>query len=385
MPSIVDMVEIMQRLESKALHVEPRRCVMVRNRNATCRRCAEACPSGAIELHGNTISIDSERCFECGACSTVCPTEAIVSLRPVDADLFARVHAQQELCPGLGVVICARLAAKKRAAADKVVEVPCVGRVDTSLLARFAAEGATDIKIVDGHCKTCRYREACKTADSVVSSANDLFRSWGVPASVERTEELPEAVIAASEQEARGGVSRRSFFTDLKSSAKTFAVEAAQATIDVELKHKKAETLQDILKLDSKGNIPQSIPARHMRVIDDLLSVCNPEEHAVIGGPLFSRPVIDTSACNNCGLCATFCPTGALQKGERGEKNDVERWIESTAYRCVGCGMCVDVCLKKAITVEAALECDRIFDEKPEVFQGVASASKISFGRNARK
>ena len=50
MPSVMDMVEIMERLESKALHVDPAHCVKIRNRNASCSRCADACPSGAIAL-----------------------------------------------------------------------------------------------------------------------------------------------------------------------------------------------------------------------------------------------------------------------------------------------------------------------------------------------
>lgn len=402
MPSIVEMVEIMQRLESKALHVEPRRCVMVRNRNAACRRCAQACPSGAISLHDNVIEIDNELCFECGSCSTVCPSEAIISLKPVDEDLMARVTAQREACPGKAVVICARLAAKHRASADKVVEVPCVGRVDASLLVRMAALGAQDIYVVDGHCKTCRYRDAQPAADRSIEAANALFEAWGVPVRARRTEELPEEVLASSAQEARGGVSRRGFFTDLRSSARSLAVEATQAAIDVEFNQGKKESLRDILKMDASGHMPQSTPERHMRIIDDMASLAVPPEGAVVSGPLFSRAVIDEQKCNNCGLCATFCPTGALRRveeepegvDETGKKTvvsaarakaNLRHWVESRPWRCVGCEMCADVCLKHAVTVVHELPCAALTEREPEVFEGQLTQSKSMFGANASR
>ena len=398
MPSIVDMVEIMQRLESKALHIEPRRCVMVRNRNASCRRCAQACPSGAIALHDNTIEIDNELCFECGSCSTVCPTEAIVSLKPLDDDLAARVQAQHEACPQEAVIICARLAAKHRAAADRVVEVPCVGRVDASLLVRMAALGATDIRVVDGHCRTCRYRDAQVAADRSIEAANALFSVWGVEARVQRTEELPEAVLATSVQEAKGGVSRRGFFSDLRSSARSLAMEATQAAIDIEFNQgKKKESLRDVLKMDASGHMPQVTPERHMRIIGDMATMAEPSPDAVVEGPLFSRVFIEEEKCNNCGLCATFCPTGALRRvaeqsddaGDGGQKTVVSaarakakqrHWIESRPWRCVGCEMCADVCLKHAVTVEHALPCAALVEREPEVFEGSAVQSKSVFG-----
>ncbi len=400
MPSIVDMVELMQRLESKALHVEPRRCVMVRNRNAACRRCAEACPSGAIQLHDNVIEIDNALCFECGSCSTVCPTEAIISLKPLDDDLLARVRAQHEACPEQAVVICARLAAKRRAAADKVIEVPCVGRVDASLLVHMAAQGATDIRVVDGHCRTCRYRDAQPAADRSIEAANALFEAWGVSARAHRSEEIPEAVLATSSQEAKGGVSRRGFFSDLRSSARSLAVEATQAAIDMEFNQGKKESLRDILKMDASGHMPQITPERHMRIIEDMASIARPAEGASVEGPLFSRVVIDEEKCNNCGLCATFCPTGALRRMTEEPDGGVEdgvpkksvvssarakanqrHWIESKPWRCVGCEMCSDVCLKHAVTVEHALPCASLIDHEPEIFEGCAAQQKSAFKR----
>ncbi len=38
-----NILGLFKKLESQSLRVQPNRCVVVRNRNATCRRCADAC------------------------------------------------------------------------------------------------------------------------------------------------------------------------------------------------------------------------------------------------------------------------------------------------------------------------------------------------------
>ena len=60
MPSIADTVELLQSLENTGIVVEPTRCAVVRNRNASCRKCADACTSHAIviEPESNAIRIE---------------------------------------------------------------------------------------------------------------------------------------------------------------------------------------------------------------------------------------------------------------------------------------------------------------------------------------
>ena len=106
MPSIVDVIDILERLESKALHVNAATCAKVRNRNSVCKRCANACPSGAISLNGNTIDIDSSLCISCGSCAVACPTDAITHLKPADEDLYRKIRDCIRDCQGHVVFIC---------------------------------------------------------------------------------------------------------------------------------------------------------------------------------------------------------------------------------------------------------------------------------------
>ena len=87
MPNIADIIEVAEELEDKAVVPASKRCVAVRNRNASCRKCIDACPADAISVHNNVLSVDHKACVACGACAVVCPTEALIPVRPADEAL----------------------------------------------------------------------------------------------------------------------------------------------------------------------------------------------------------------------------------------------------------------------------------------------------------
>jgi pyruvate ferredoxin oxidoreductase delta subunit len=53
------------------------------------------------------------------------------------------------------------------------------------------------------------------------------------------------------------------------------------------------------------------------------------------------RPVVDTEKCNQCGLCAMYCPEAAINEE-----------LEVDLEYCKGCGICANECPKKAIAME---------------------------------
>jgi pyruvate ferredoxin oxidoreductase delta subunit len=56
------------------------------------------------------------------------------------------------------------------------------------------------------------------------------------------------------------------------------------------------------------------------------------------------RPVL-LAACNVCGLCALFCPEGAMRR--------VDGVMQIDFDYCKGCGICEDVCpVRNAIAME---------------------------------
>ena len=73
-------------MRADAIRVRQDRCAKVRNRNVACLKCAEACTSGCISIVDDELVIDSDKCVGCGTCATVCPTCALESVNPTDAE-----------------------------------------------------------------------------------------------------------------------------------------------------------------------------------------------------------------------------------------------------------------------------------------------------------
>lgn len=147
-----NILGLFEKLESQSLAVQPSRCVVVRNRNASCRRCAEACPTGAIRVEGNDLAVAPEHCVGCGTCATVCPTAALESKKPDDKELLRAAVAAMQANDGAAVIMDAAMQAVAEGKYDpaKVVVVKSLGRVDESLIAVLAAGGTTSVALVAG-------------------------------------------------------------------------------------------------------------------------------------------------------------------------------------------------------------------------------------------
>ena len=74
MAHVTNFLGLLEQLQSADITVHQGRCAIVRNRNATCMKCADVCTSGCISYDDNELVIEPERCIGCGTCATVCPT-----------------------------------------------------------------------------------------------------------------------------------------------------------------------------------------------------------------------------------------------------------------------------------------------------------------------
>ena len=139
MPNLNDIMEMVDALETKAVITAPTRCVAVRNRHSTCRKCADVCMADAIEIEKNELAIDAGACVACGACIAVCPTSALISVDPMEEALAAAVATATAAAEGVTVIACARKAARQTGDPDKYAVVPCLARMDERLLVELAA------------------------------------------------------------------------------------------------------------------------------------------------------------------------------------------------------------------------------------------------------
>ena len=369
MPNLADIVEMAESLESKAVYIAADRCVAVRNRHSSCRKCVDACLADAVTVKNNKLEIDAGACVACGACTAVCPTEALIPLDPLDADLSAGIASAVTACEGVAVFACARMEARHVGDPDKYAVVPCLARMEESVLLALAARGVQDIVLVDGTCKTCKYRACVPGIDATVASANTLLAAQVSDVRVRRASEFPEVALSRDANKTYGAA-RRGFFTQAGGTAKSAAKTAAEKTLAKMLggSEKKEQTLRERLRMSDKGTLAQFSAERRMRVLDSMDALGQsvvPE----IETRLFGNVEIDLGKCSSCLMCTVFCPTGAIRKSEDVPEDGKGSLLEFSASDCVQCNLCADACLKKCLTVSPVVSTQELFDFEPRIIQ----------------
>lgn len=332
-------------VDSGAIRVHRERCAKVRNRNVDCLKCAAACTSGCISLEDGELVIDASKCVGCGTCATVCPTCALESLNPSDAELKAaclRAVRGDEV-----VIACSQMEA---ALGDLLVpgaaaSVVCAGRVDESLLAGLAADGVGRVTVLCGDCGQCAQRHGRDTAERVAETARQVLGAWGNDLEVVVTDVPPVSVLASGADEAAGEVARAAYFAQERSCLPIREAEGVRvgSSAGQDAPKHPAHSLH-VMK---DGTLPHFIPDRRERLLDALAQLGEPE-----GGKLETRlwgaVVIDGTKCVSCRMCATFCPTGAIAKFDDA---DGTLGVTHTPGDCVKCGSCRGVCPADAITL----------------------------------
>ena len=363
MASIDSAAALLASLQSADLNVYPYRCVAVRNRHASCMRCAQACTSGAISVEDGAVNVDPDLCVGCGTCATVCPTCALEARHPADSELAVRAHEALDACGDTLVVACDSLWRRNADTidADRAVRVTCLGRVEESLLVDAAARGAKRILLVHGPCECCPRSPGMHTYAEVVDNANLLLETWGSPARVEVREKLPRCV-RLPEGDGRPmqvgpgfDSSRREVFSQVGDTVAGMlapqggqqADAPGQQSGDSARAGDGVDQAPGALKTMLDGTLPHFLPDRRERLLDALAELGEPAEVA-IETRLWGRVNIDVERCKGCLMCATFCPTGAISKVE-GQDGDVV--LEHRPADCVKCRCCTDVCPTDALTL----------------------------------
>lgn len=374
-----NILGLFEKLESQSLAVQPSRCVVVRNRNASCRRCAEACPTGAILVEGNDLAVAPERCVGCGTCATVCPTAALESKKPDDKELLRAAVAAMQANDGAAVIMDAAMQAAAEGKYDpaKVVVVKSLGRVDESLIAVLAAGGATSVALVagpaegsvagagsgegttaEGNAEATEAAEIAETVGAAPDRADQLVRdtaallleTWGSDVSVKLTTKLPRSVRRTEPADFDTG--RRGFFSSMRDEARAAAAITAEHVVREKLGVEEEEEPK-FAKVAEDGTLPHFLPERRGRLLLALSNLGEPGD-IMIDTRLFGHVIIDGEKCTSCQMCATFCPTEAIHKfGDAATAAETSKpfGVDHYTGRCVQCHCCEDICPTGALTL----------------------------------
>lgn len=373
MGMIETLTTMLQTMDTDRIVVHEERCVVIRNQNAHCLRCVDACTTGSLSVdEAGNIVVDASLCIGCGTCATACPTSAIELRTPTDDELTRSLKSSIVATQGHPVIACeqALLASDAAPKTDAVVIAPCLGRIDESFLVGAAAYRASDITLVCSACETCEHNHGGILSFDVAESAASLLDAYGVDFTIEFADSLPDHVIdphpAPSWRKnligssASAGVdtatdlkdSRREFVLGAKDSAKEFATaalqsEAAERGLIAEAALEPERPIR-YRKVGKDGTLAHFVPSRRIRLYNYLKHVGSGEPVTeTVASRVIGSIQIDADKCNACRMCAIFCPTEAIAKVDEGDVFG----IRHRPSACVQCRACESICPKGAITV----------------------------------
>lgn len=379
MPSINDVMEMVELFKVKQLYVDQDKCSAVRNRNSSCRKCADICFTNAVKVEKNQVTIDSSACVNCGACVAICPPSAITAVELGKSKLANEVLSKAKVASGIACFACLRRASKHEGDEEKFATLPCLAHISEHLICDIVAAGCEDIVLVDGVCETCKYGAVSSAIDDTVENAARLLEAVGSGAAITRTNEFPEELQAKEIRNIRGA-DRRGLMFQTGSYLKTVATNVAQKTIEDNLGIKKEPlTLHDRLSAGKSGRMPTFVPEGNMKLLDDMSSIGEPVVES-IDTRRFGSVEIDSEKCSGCGLCVLFCPTKALSYDEYEDpENEEMRYLEFRAADCTQCRLCEDVCLRKCLTVSGRVKLADLFDFEPKLIEIPRPKERQSF------
>ena len=364
MPSIANMLGLIEKVDSPYITVHQDRCALVRNRHADCLRCAGACTSGCIRYDdaAEQLVITPELCIGCGTCATVCPTCCLEAHHPNDTQMIEKCRGAQASAQGTCTIACSAFlsAAAGLYDPDKVVRVECLGRVEESVLTLMQSEGA-QIVLVHGACAECEHRCGWDMLQRVLKTEETLLAAWGQPMAVRVSGKLP-AVTRAQSDEGFDKAKRQAFEESGKDAARVGGVLAAEVT-GAEFSPQKTRSY---VKVMADGTLPHFLPDRRERLLDALAAFGDPDD-VMIDTRLWGHVIIDTDICQSCRMCAVFCPTGALRKFGEDDGPESVFGVEHYPGDCVKCRSCEKICPAGAITIS-----DEVFAR--ELFAGATDA-----------
>lgn len=280
------------------------RCVHSVCEQASCRRCVDACPTGAWVIDDERLGIDTARCDGCGLCAPVCPQSAII----VECEpLLGRDHDRT-------IAMLGCRPALPQAIGDGVL--PCVHALGERGLARMAALPVTRLLVATGDCDECPRGRVTRLGERVLGM-NRLLASRGLP-SLQMERLRADSWLATRDRlkpEAGPSLDRRSFLRR----GLRLGLERAVERLGL------AEAERQAIRAPSR-----------------FLALAPSSGLAPVG------PRIDPARCTGCDACVRLCPQGALLLDTAGP----EPCYRLVPDDCTGCGLCVDVCADAAITLQ---------------------------------
>lgn len=334
---------------------------------ASCTRCLEVCPVGAITVNPDLL-LDQSKCIHCGLCAAVCPTDGISSSSFPAYGAYTRIKARAER-DDVDTLYLTCSQTDVDGASDAVYTVPCLGIIPAETWFALCSEFDVRVYLPDGLCLDCI---APAGADLMFDSVERAQEWLGADVPLEGSWhelEIPET--------GHYGKDRRNFLRMLamrvgKASAgtETTAVRKAKS------KQERLTSLGAILATedtDSNRALPEGCARRVVTgQRRHLLNLLGEYERCL--DVLDAPSIVTGPSCVACGDCVTTCPVGARIWDRTDEEHPR---VVTDVRHCTACGLCLEVCTHDGLL--------RTLSKGPELIAGLPERALLEEEKREEK
>lgn len=333
--------------ESRPNQIVVLRDYCTRTHDASCDRCALACPHDAIgfEEDGRPV-IDAGACTRCGICLGIC--DAFSSSRVTMIDVHARIR--RIALRGEDVVLtCKENIFPGLEPAANVVVLPCLACLSPEFWTLVLTENIPVRISADlAYCAECD--RAGDMGELLYSHAVQTAEEWSGK-SVGYLDVIPEKENLVKDLANPEGVDRRSAFTNLVGDVGDIASgkrrlrnsDVLQQFYERKERARARARLNLVDGVQFNDFVPAGRTKKTMWPKRQLLLEAIDRNPAIAARAPVVISETDFSLCTNSLACVEACPTGArFPRPEDGA-------LDYDARYCIGCGLCVDACPHGAV------------------------------------
>lgn len=309
------------------IKIDGKRCLNLIHHGVECNHCIGHCPADAIFHHGDRVYLDRQKCLGCGLCLNDCPTGVFRSSQWDETQIIRDIEFKEW---GVTELFCARHTLPYRSDEDEnrgAIQLPaCLSSLSKG--AWYELGLVTEIEIHLDQCKDCPMAETLSRLQYNVSTAVEWLEASGDERSFSYIHQGSQGKVKKRFRAIETGLkvtSRRELFISLIDKGKRI------------IHHVQGRAGEDPAKVERN-----SYSSQWRKRLAEVF----PKNMGDVSNPAYWPTIAVDGRCVNCGLCSSYCPSGALQTIE--EDGVYQRCF--TNGRCLDCRICQLFCPMEAIS-----------------------------------